>query len=374
MTTLIGVGTRLGIVAFDALHVDGRRAQPTRVRLRFDDAGQRLTSDSGLRWPFADLRALRDQADPARVILRLAGNGTERLMLSDPEAIRLIRTRAPDLWKRPPVPGLWRLWAWAGAAMASVALIIFVLIPVMADQLARFIPPRGERALGEATFQQVRRALDQRGVGGLRVCTRPEGRAALDNLVARLTDEADLPAELTVHVLDSELVNAFALPGGIVVLFDGLIDAAGTPEEVAAVLAHEIGHVAARDPTRIALRSAGSIGVLGLLLGDFAGGAVVLFLANQVIQADYSRQAEAAADAYAGDLLVEAGLPPSAIADFFQRLQARGGEPAGLLVHLRSHPALGDRIAAARDRDPGSAALPPALTEAQWQALRSICP
>lgn len=67
------------------------------------------------------------------------------------------------------------------------------------------------------------------------------------------------------------------MPGGLIILFRGLIDAAESSDEVAAVYAHELGHVVARDPTRIALRSAGSIGVLGLLLGDFAGGAVVLF-------------------------------------------------------------------------------------------------
>jgi len=183
-----------------------------------------------------------------------------------------------------------------------------------------------------------------------------------------------LETPLTVHVLDHPMVNAFALPGGYVVFFQGLIDEAETPEEIAAVFAHEIGHVVARDPTRIALRSAGSIGVLGLLFGDFAGGAVVLFLAEQIIRADYTQEAEAAADSFAHEALLAVDLPPSAVATLFDRLSRHYHEDdAGLLEHFNSHPAMGDRIAAARDAEPEGALFRPILTDNEWAALQRIC-
>jgi len=207
---------------------------------------------------------------------------------------------------------------------------------------------------------------------GFRICDDPDGMAALAEIQTRLTDEMILAGPLTVHVLDHPMVNAFALPGGYVVFFRGLIDEAARPEEVAAVFAHEIGHVQARDPTRIALRSAGSIGVLGLLFGDFAGGALVLFLAEQIIRADYTQGAEAAADTFAYTALLDADLPPSAIGTFFERL-AQGNEDAGILQHLQSHPALGDRIAAARAAEPEGAKFRPLLDDAEWLALRAIC-
>ena len=170
------------------------------------------------------------------------------------------------------------------------------------------------------------------------------------------------------------MINAFALPGGYVVFFDGLIQAAGSPDEVAAVFAHEIGHVAARDPTRIALRTAGSVGVLGLLFGDFAGGAVVLFLANRLVQAEYTQDAEASADAFAHERLRDAGLPPSALAGLFRTLRKEYGDSDGIAAHFVSHPALGDRIAAAEAATEGMAAtLVPSLTEDEWRALRGIC-
>jgi Zn-dependent protease with chaperone function len=152
--------------------------------------------------------------------------------------------------------------------VAAVALQIGVLIPLLADNLAGFIPAEGERALGAATFGHIREALDETGLNPLAVCDTPEGGAALTDLVTRLGPDGGFDPAVTVAVLDHDMINAFALPGGFVVIFRGLIDAADGPDEVAAVLAHEIGHVVSRDPTRHALRSAGSIGVLGLLFGD----------------------------------------------------------------------------------------------------------
>jgi len=295
------------------------------------------------------------------------------VIVSRAEDARVITARARALNRVPRATGLGRIAAAAVAAVASVLLIVFLLVPALADRLAGVLPPEGERALGEATFGQIRNALAEEVGVPLRLCDAPEGRAALDRIGDRLAAEADLPVPLTVQVLDHEMINAFALPGGYVVFFDGLIQEAGRPEEVAAVFAHEMGHVAARDPTRIALRSAGSLGVLGLLFGDFAGGALVLLLTNQLIAADYTREAEAAADAYAHDLLLAAGLPPDAIATLFERLAAEEGEPSDFEQHFLSHPAMGDRIAAARAATPGGAVFEPLLTGEEWAALQAIC-
>ena len=248
-----------------------------------------------------------------------------------------------------------------------------MLVPRLADQLAVFIPPEGERALGEVTLEQIRSALDQTGMAPVPLCEAPEGVAALNAMTDRLTDGQTMPLEITVSVLDHEMVNAFALPGGQVVLFRGLIETAETPEEVAAVLAHELGHVVSRDPTRHALRSAGSIGVLGLLFGDFAGGAVVLFLAERLIDAQYTQAAEAGADAFAHDLLLAADVAPGALAEMFRRMRELGGEPEGLVAHFLSHPALGDRIEAAREATPEDFTPTPLLDDGGWSALQTIC-
>ncbi|EET49626.1 M48 family metallopeptidase [Thalassobium sp. R2A62] len=377
--TVIRVGAEASVFSGTGQFFDGDMAHPQDVTLAVDDTKRQLIltvdDDEITRWPYDEMRSVRDQASNDLMVLRLRNDGTPRLILTDAADMAIIRSRAKHLHKRPPVENKKRLVTWSLAAVASVALIIGVLVPVMADQLAEFLPPEGEKALGDTTFAQIRGALDETGFQPLAICEDPDGLAALDKMRVALEAEADLPVELTVHVLDHPMVNAFALPGGYVVFFRGLIDAAETHEEVAAVFAHEMGHVEARDPTRIAMRSAGSIGVLGLLFGDFAGGALVLFLAERLIQADYTQAAEAKADTYAHAVLADAGVPPSAIGDFFERMVVDGADADDSIIqHFISHPEMGDRIAAARAATPNAFAAKPLLTVEEWRALQGICP
>lgn len=356
-------------------YFDGVRALARRAEVTLDDSALRidLPGTPPVAWPLGDLRSVPDQAGKDSVVVTSCRTPLARLYIDDSGLAARLRAAAPNLKRRPPVRGARRIIGWAAAAVASVALIIFVLVPRLADQLAQYLPPDGEKALGDATLEQIRNALDQTGLEGVPFCDRPDGLAALDRMQARLADGVALPYPLTVSVLDHPMINAFALPGGHIVFFRGLIEAAEAPDEVAAVFAHELGHVAARDPARIALRSAGSIGVLGLLLGDFAGGAAVLFLAERLIRADYTQAAEAAADSFAHARLRAVGLPPHALADMFERLREEYGETPGIVSHFAAHPSLGDRIAAARSAGRGQGDTSPALTGRQWAALRGIC-
>ncbi|MGI1664042.1 M48 family metallopeptidase [Palleronia sp. KMU-117] len=360
--------------------VDGRtaRVQRAEVSLSGEWLAIALPEAPPRQWRLDDLFSPNDQAGDRGLVVSSTDEPLARLYLADADMVRVLRSQAPHLTRRSPARagagGTGRIFAWGAAAVASVALILFVMLPVLANQLATLLPARGEKALGDATLAQVRSALAEGAVDGLRVCDAPEGVAALERMRARIVGDRTLPYDLTLTVLDHELVNAFALPGGHIVFFRGLIDAAGDPDEVAAVFAHELGHVVSRDPVRIALRSAGSIGVLGLLFGDFAGGAVVLFLTERLIQASYTREAEAAADAFALAAMAEAGIRPDALATFFEALQKDVGAVPGILRHFLSHPDLGDRIVASRNAGATSGrAFTPALDAADWAALGRIC-
>ena len=396
--TIIHVGEKAPDFEGHGWFVDGQTGAIHAVRLGITEDGPRSTLTINAHatclahWPLKDIRTLKGQTgqglalgDPANaettdrttkrrhMALQLVSDPLARLYVDDAGTLQRLLPRIPDRTLRQPTPNKGRIARWAVGALASVALIIFVLVPLMADQLAEFLPPEGEQALGDATYGHIREALSDDFLP-VTVCETPDGLAALDAMTTRLTDHAELPYPLRVTVLDHEMVNAFALPGGRVILFQGLIEAADTPEEVAAVLAHEIGHVAARDPSRGALRSAGSIGILGLLFGDFAGGTVVLYLANQLINAQYSQSAEADADAYAHALMGRAGVSAGGLATFFEKLHADGGEETGVLAHFMAHPALGDRIAAAEKASENAPTeTTPVLTADQWLAFRDIC-
>ncbi|SLN18881.1 Metalloprotease LoiP precursor [Aquimixticola soesokkakensis] len=344
-----------------------------------DAAGQAAFS---MEWPLAQLRRLPDQAgnsDPDDIghhptlVLTCTSAPLARLVVHHRGAIATILARAPALDARLPLRGKGRIAAWACAAVAAVALIIFGLVPLMANQLAAFLPPEGEKALGDKTYAQIRTAFGDEFFP-LPECSDPAGLAAFQSMTERLVAQAEVPLDITFTVLDSDIVNAFALPGGRIVVFSGLIYESESADEVAAVIAHEIGHVVHRDPTRAALRTAGSFGVLGLLFGDFAGGSVVLMLANQVVEARYSQEAEAQADAFAHALLPKVGVSPAELAKLFEYLRDEYGEDSGIVKHFSSHPELGDRIAQARAAQAANPVpIQPLLSPSQEDAFFGIC-
>ncbi len=358
-------------------YVDGASARLHRARLEVGPEILRINLPDGAEavdWPLSRIRAIPDQADRALAVFGLAGDHPARLLVAERKTARQLAALCPDLLRRDKTPNLMRrLLILAGGAIGSVLLIVFVLVPVLADQLAEFLPPAGEQALGDTTFRQIRQALGSDTGLIPAICHRPAGTKALARMTARLTGNSRLAYKIRLHVLDHPMVNAFALPGGHIVLFRGLLDDAHNPEEVAAVLGHEMGHVQHRDPTRLALRSAGSVGVLGLLLGDFAGGAAVLYLSEQLINAKYSRKAEAAADKYSQNLLAESGLPTGPMADFFLRLLKDTGQDSGLLSHLARHPDLRGRADAARAANRVGGDFTPVLSATEWRNLQAIC-
>ncbi|ETX27501.1 M48 family metallopeptidase [Roseivivax isoporae] len=364
---------------------DGETAtrHPVHVTLGPDRMALLIRGDTlpqPLRWPLADLRALHDQSDRRQLVLTRhvefrdeTARDPARLVVDDPDFMAWLRATRPALDARDVPRGTGRRVAlWIAGALAAVGLMLFVILPALADTLARAIPEAREAAFGRSVVAQMERVLGAERMGGLD-CEAPAGRAALDRMAARLTGAADLDTQVTLRVLDHEMVNAFAAPGGQVVILRGLLDEAGSPETVAAVLAHELGHVARRDPTRAALRTAGSVGLLGLVFGDFAGGAAMLLVAERLIDARYSQDAEEAADLYAHELLARADIPPAALAQMFERFRELDGDTRGAFAHLMSHPRLGDRIAAARAATPEGFAGRPVLSPAEWRALQDIC-
>lgn len=333
----------------------------------------RRDSGSDILWPVSELREVTDQARNEGIVLTQGQGGIARLILPHGPAEEIIRAISPNLGKVSVSRSKVRqLLLWAGGAVASVLIIMLVILPSLANQLATMIPPEREAALGRTALAQISSFLG----GDLEemTCDRPAGLKALRKMTARIVGESEVPYDLKVKVFDHDMINAFAVPGGQVMLFRGLIDAAQSPEEVAGVLGHEVGHVVHRDPTRLMLRSAGSVGILGMVFGDFAGGALALVLAEQMISAKYSQQAETGADVFAHERLAAAGLPADSFAQFFLTLKEEHGDSAGFMSHLASHPDLQGRANAARAADAiGDEAFTPVLTQSEWHALQQVC-
>lgn len=180
---------------------------------------------------------------------------------------------------------------------------------------------------------------------------------------------ANLPLPLRALVVRKPELNAITLPGGHIYVFQGLVAAARSPDELAGVIAHEVGHAAHRDGLRTIVQGAGLSLLFGMLLGDFVGGGAVIFAAKTILQTRYSREVEAAADAYGVMLMGRMGGDPRALGTILIRIA--GTTHPGPKI-LADHPETRDRVAAIEAMAaPGSKR--PLLDQNEWAALKAIC-
>jgi hypothetical protein len=239
------------------------------------------------------------------------------------------------------------------AALAALVLFAAVQLPTV---VARLVPTGVERRMGDLMI----------GDFGGRVCNGPGGQAALDAIAHRL----GAPDYVEVHVVKIPVVNAVTLPGGKILLFDKLLQQANSPDEVAGVMAHELGHAKHRDVLAGLLRQFGLSVVLGGLGGNVGG------YTNAALSITYTRAAEASADGYAIDDLKDAHISPAATASFFTRLakmEPQFGRAGTELSYLSTHPMSSDRARRFTTSVVKGETYTPALDPAQWQALRGIC-
>jgi len=179
------------------------------------------------------------------------------------------------------------------------------------------------------------------------------------------------PYPFKFHLLnDPKTVNAFALPGGRVYLFNGLLAKAESADEIAGVLAHALGHVRHRDGTRSLIYNGGTSFLIGLLFGDVTGSGAVVFASRSLVTASYSREAEQSADDFSIDVMHKLGRPTKPMGELLFRITGRQGD--GGLTILAGHPLTEDRLRRLSEAD-RPASGPPLLTAEEWTALKAIC-
>jgi predicted Zn-dependent protease len=232
------------------------------------------------------------------------------------------------------------------------ALVIILALPLtlvwgareLAGLVAMRLPASMDERLGRPTWEALR-------VSG-QVCEDVSAQRYVESLAAPLLAAlGETPFQFRFMLSSSEDVNAFALPGGYVVVNRGLLTQAESGEEVAGVLAHELSHVTLRHSTRRLAGSLGASAALALALGFVDIGAPAYTVAH-LAGLHYERAQESEADEQGRRLLISAGISPIGMATFFERLSQSPTPPA----IISTHPDPGDRAArarlAARDMDP----------------------
>ena len=243
---------------------------------------------------------------------------------------------------------------WAGLAIVVVLIIaiiwgLFASLTPLSEIVANNIPSEWEQQLGKNSFEQIKQQQ--------RILNNAELNQQLTLFTQHLTKhvkDSKFPFSITV-VVDSN-VNAFALPGGYIVINSGLITAAENGNEVLGVLAHEIAHVTRQHGIRNIIKSVGIYVLIQSLLGDSSGlMAVLADAAPMLITQKYSRDFEREADEVGLNYLITANINPDGMVSFFRKLQ-NIQQDAGLstlensLTLLSTHPATSERIATLQEK------------------------
>ncbi len=243
--------------------------------------------------------------------------------------------------------------------LAPVRAVENINLPDLGDESAAAISPAQERRLGEDFMRQARRSLA--------FVDDPELNSYIQSLGQRLVAYADTPnKDFHFFIINDPTINAFAVPGGFVVVHTGLILSTQSESELASVLAHEITHVAQRhiprmiaDSERTALPALAAILASILLAGSGHGqGAEAGIAATTALMTQrsisFTRTFEEEADRLGMGTLARAGFDPQGMPTFFERMQAlnRVNETnlTDLPEFLRTHPVTTSRIADARNR------------------------
>jgi lipoprotein NlpI len=252
-------------------------------------------------------------------------------------------------------PVAWLEQRWA-VALIGVALMLTLLtcgyvfgLPRLAEYAAARIPIAAERDLGTKALGW----LDGNGWFAPTTLSGEE-QEALRTGFAALVHGLPLEATYSLQFRASPRIgaNALALPGGTIVITDAMVKVADSPEEIMAVLAHEIGHVELRHTLRQALQDSLVAAVVTTLAGDASPDAAVTGLPVVVAQAHYSRDFETQADDYAFGLLNRHDISPGHFADLLERLEKRSNASGTRATFLDSHPPTPERIRRARAADP----------------------
>lgn len=342
---------------FNLSHYDGKSALKRKVEVQIIGQQFFLLETERRHGPFAfaDLQYVTRTGD--NDVYGLSGIDGWRLLVSGP-----VPDELAALLPTPRKYGGWidRLGFGKAAITFTLLSAAAVAVVLLSPQwLAPLIPSSLDKKLGDALV----------GDFGGRFCSTAAGDAALKKLVNALDDQ---PQDLRVEVAKIDMINAVALPGGNVILFDGLLKQARSPDEVAGVLAHEIGHVREKHVMQALLRQMGLAVVLGGIDGN--SGALV----NNMLAMSYSRESEAEADAHSMKALGQANISPVGTASFFDRLSNLDGSAGdeaerGITGYLTSHPLSRSRKEAFEKSIVKGAKYKPALTSNEWNELKTMC-
>jgi len=376
---------------FTGAYFDGLSAKKQAVTVRLSPRQMTLSLHDGqtLAWDYADLR--RNSAstgdNPPFHLEHIEAENKDRrlesLTVDDPAYLS-------NLQQISAIPLHSSLKQAKGSRHVILALAVLVIplflyglwavvIPQLSDRVAMQVPVSWEEKLGQTVLDGLPKALAP--------TPDPAKEKVLKTIIDRLLQtHPNQPYDIRVYTSPFEMVNAVALPGGHIIVFQGLLNLAESPEELAGVLAHEIQHVLLRHSTRGIVRTLTSQILLSLMVGDMNGSMdMILNVAGELDGLSHSRKMELEADRLGMEMILKANIDPNGMVRMFEKL----GEQEKLLTqgdkatetgpeedssswteYLSTHPAGRDRVDQLKKQVAMSEkkSYPPLLPDINWKA------
>ncbi|THU40713.1 M48 family metallopeptidase [Niastella caeni] len=289
-------------------------------------------------WLTKDITGFLQQTIQSELQYKNNRGETERLCIRDEQFIQALKKTLSHhrAFGNTHTRVLGSVWMKLGI-IALILLAILVglylwLVPWLGERMAKGFAKEQEVSMGEQMYQSV---IQQYKVDARKT-------AILNDFYKQLHYETGYPVQITV--VESNDMNAFAIPGGHIVVYSSILDNMKTPEELAALLGHEASHVALRHSLRNIFRDLARSMFIALIVGNESGvTSVVVNNANQLKQLEYSRALETEADNNGLQLMSKNNINVQGMVRLMNMLQKESGgsEPASF---LSTHPVFKDRI------------------------------
>ena len=356
--------------SFSGKYFDGESAAAQDVRVSFGAFALSIeTSSNRVEWDYRDLILSPGPADDIRIGVK---RFPDALLVLPHTAHAALQEKAPNLFDRKRARR--RFTALVAALIggaAAVGAVLFIGVPAASGPMAQATPRSFELTIGANMAAQITTIF--------RPCKGVEALGLVAPAIDEFAGNADVGFPITFQFVKTPAPNAFALPGGQVMATAGLLDALGDDQEAFwAVIAHELGHVRARDGLRAFYRNAGLGVALEIITGGSGAAQQAVLLGGQISQLRFTRIQEEAADQTAFEILEQARLDPSALARAFEKIEAyantvsdAGDDEDGMPGWMKTHPNTDARIQAARAR--ARQGDNPPLSDAAWRTVTGAC-
>ncbi|PWJ42621.1 M48 family metallopeptidase [Sediminitomix flava] len=206
---------------------------------------------------------------------------------------------------------LWKSISLGVIFMGVMALAYFKGIPFLVDKVVNVLPTNYDVMWGNSIYVSYIKNMN----------VDEEASELLNRYIKTLDVESEYPINITV--VKSPIKNAFAVPGGNMVFFTGLLNEMESKEELTALFGHELAHIELRHSTKSTLESLAGYIIISLVFNDINGiTSVITEQGQQLKRLSYSRKLEEEADLFGLSLLNEKGIDPQGMTDLFQTLQS----------------------------------------------------